>query len=170
MPLILLPHVARVTAENVECYKTMELPAFHARWRALITEARDAIARVDAPEAAEGIEAAEAAARRAEARTALWDVGVRIMRAHHLLVRAWLSRMCFQGSGAQRASQAPACRPLGAAPPAGLRTVLQHTPRSSTSIDSPQRWELASHPLCRCCTQPRFSCASARRTWRPAGR
>jgi hypothetical protein len=112
MLVILHPHVTRVTAENVECYKTMELPEFHARWRALITEARDAIARVDAPEVAQGIGAAEAAAQRAEARPALCDVGVRMMRVHNLLVRAWL---VFSGQWSPAASQAPAYHRRGAA-------------------------------------------------------
>jgi hypothetical protein len=88
------PRAARVTAEEVECYKTMDLPAFHQRWRPLIAEARAAIARVDAFDAqasaasATGEAAAQQAKARAEARAALWDVGVRLSRAHHLLVRA----------------------------------------------------------------------------------
>jgi hypothetical protein len=83
------PRASRVTAEEVECYKTMDLPAFHQRWRALVAEARAAIARFDALDAQAGSAATgDAAARRADARSTVWDVGVRLSRTHHLLVRS----------------------------------------------------------------------------------
>jgi hypothetical protein len=124
---------ARITAEEVECYKTMDLPAFRKRWRALVAEARAAIARVDALNAqasvapatgeAAGQQAeapAEARARaRAEARAALWDVGVRLSRTHHLLVRG-RGAVCgaLEPAGLRPARIWWLLRPLGSLAPA----------------------------------------------------
>ncbi|GBF89264.1 hypothetical protein Rsub_02141 [Raphidocelis subcapitata] len=76
-------HIEGATAEEVESYSTMDLPALLAIWRGLVMKARGAIARADALDAQA---CPVPAARRAEAHAAIRDVGIQMKRLHHLLM------------------------------------------------------------------------------------
>jgi hypothetical protein len=84
--------ITRATAEEVESYSTMDLPALLAIWRGLVMKARGAIARVDALDAQA---CPVPAARRAEAHAAIRDVGIQMKRLHHLLVRTGGVAACW---------------------------------------------------------------------------